>query len=351
LQQIHGAGSPPVAFQALWDGDTNGWLLRIEMVQRGRDGHWATCVAGLRFGGDIRLFNGQVPPWPEAVVGKQLGEALAQRFHVPFYFPSPDHPDDSCPNWWLRDRAVVCADCKKRIIPSDSPYLPKDVCYHCHLAREHKKDVRKDGPESPNGVTVLVGKDGAHKRMMYSTEGNRLFLVKHVFNTPEKETEAREKRQFAIEGDALAAVADQIAAEVEPMIEQFKPDPKWAKFRSDAVRKIEYGGRTLELNMFDSDAEEIISRLDALRIVRDALESRSRVWFVFRHGMTKRADHLLRILARQETPTSIQQMVDRCQDLLDESEIRAAIQKLEELGHVRISADEVTITETGRAIL
>lgn len=351
LQKIHGASSPPVAFQALWDGDTTGWYLRIEMVQCGENGHHAKYIAGLQFGGDIRLFNGQVPPWPEAVVGKQLGEALARRFHVPFFFPSPDQPDDGCPNWWEQSRAIACADCKKPIIPSDSPYLPKDVCYHCHLARENKLKIRQDGPEYPNGVTILVGKDGTHERVMYSSEGNRLFLVKHAFNTPERETEARERGQFAIEGDDLAPIADEIAAQLEPLIEQFKPDTKWSEFAPEAVRKIEYGGRTLELNLHDSNAHEISSLLGDLKVVRQALESHFRVWFVFRRGMTKRADHLLRIVARQEAPTSIQQMVDTCQNLLDEREIRAALQKLEELGHVRISADEVRITDTGRAIL
>jgi hypothetical protein len=76
------------------------------------------CLTMLRFGGDFRLLTGQVPPWPEAVVGEKLGDALARRFGVPFYFPSPQDPDDDCPNWWQQEQTVHCADCGKQLATS-----------------------------------------------------------------------------------------------------------------------------------------------------------------------------------------------------------------------------------------
>ena len=153
IRKITGLKVRPSAFQALWDGDTQGWGLCLQVVHRAGAKHTSTLLVFLRFGGDIRLFNGQVPPWPEAAVGAELGEALARHYGVPFFFPSPREPDDGCPNWWEQDKAIHCEDCDKLIIPTDSPHLPKEVCYPCHIKREADEKVRKDEPSSPDGVT------------------------------------------------------------------------------------------------------------------------------------------------------------------------------------------------------
>ncbi|MEN0067800.1 MAG: hypothetical protein AAGA48_37070 [Myxococcota bacterium] len=91
---------PPVAIQAMWDGDTTGWFIRIEVVTRFP---WRSFqVAFIRHGGDLRLFQGAVPPWSEAEEAPRLGSQPADVLEVDFYFPSPHHPDDSRPSWWER---------------------------------------------------------------------------------------------------------------------------------------------------------------------------------------------------------------------------------------------------------
>lgn len=54
----------------------------------------------MRDGGDIRLFNGQVPPWPETQRATEQGQALAQQIGVPLHFTSPGMPDIDLPRWW-----------------------------------------------------------------------------------------------------------------------------------------------------------------------------------------------------------------------------------------------------------
>jgi hypothetical protein len=88
----------PDAIEALWDGDTTGWtvlLLAITREPRGEH-HLAT----IRHGGDLRLFNGTVPPWPEAREAVETGTALAGHVGVPFFFASREVPDDAAPRWW-----------------------------------------------------------------------------------------------------------------------------------------------------------------------------------------------------------------------------------------------------------
>ena len=38
--------------------------------------------------------------WPEAEEANTVGQALAERFSLPFHFASPEEPDDTAPRWW-----------------------------------------------------------------------------------------------------------------------------------------------------------------------------------------------------------------------------------------------------------
>jgi hypothetical protein len=88
----------------LWDGDTQGWhVYLVAVVQRAGQHHDRfdeVPLTVLRGGGDIRLFNGQVPPWPEATHATKQGRAVAEHLSVPFHFTSPEAPGIDLPRWW-----------------------------------------------------------------------------------------------------------------------------------------------------------------------------------------------------------------------------------------------------------
>ncbi|MFF2566663.1 hypothetical protein [Streptomyces sp. NPDC058084] len=86
------------AIEAIWDGDTKGWMVLLQAILKNPQGEVTLDV--YRHGTDIRVFNGQVPPWPEAEEAFAIGSALAERCGVPFHFASPDEPDDDAPRWW-----------------------------------------------------------------------------------------------------------------------------------------------------------------------------------------------------------------------------------------------------------
>jgi hypothetical protein len=93
-----------LAIEAFWDGDTQGWFVVLVAIVR-RPGAYhdrfdEVPLTVLRHGGDIRLFTGQVPPWPEAQQAIEQGQAVAQHLGVPFHFASPEKPDDELPRWW-----------------------------------------------------------------------------------------------------------------------------------------------------------------------------------------------------------------------------------------------------------
>ncbi|WP_239134904.1 hypothetical protein [Streptomyces sp. SID12488] len=90
----------PAAIEAMWDGDTGGWVVVLVAVLD--DPQDEVELAVIRHGSDLRVFNGRVPPWPEAQEALLVGTALAARFGVPFHFASPDKPDDEAPRWRSR---------------------------------------------------------------------------------------------------------------------------------------------------------------------------------------------------------------------------------------------------------
>lgn len=91
----------PAAVEAVWDGDTQGWFVCLLVIVRRPGGRFHEMpLTSIRRGGDIRLFNGTVPPWPEAIEATTQGEAVAAHLGVPFHFTSPDTPDDLAARWW-----------------------------------------------------------------------------------------------------------------------------------------------------------------------------------------------------------------------------------------------------------
>lgn len=85
--------------EALWDGDTGGWFIILTAIMSNGYGLEEKYLGTISFGGDIRLFAGGVPPWPEAIYAQDVGEKIAQLFGATFYFPSPEKPDDQLPSW------------------------------------------------------------------------------------------------------------------------------------------------------------------------------------------------------------------------------------------------------------
>jgi hypothetical protein len=138
--KITNATGKPVCIQALWDGDTSGWFLILSVVLKKsgifRKKYEEMYLTTIRQGGDLRICNGEVPPWPEAVIGQEIGKRLSKEFHTAFFFPSSSEPDDDCPNWLNREKGINCVNCKKLIIPSWSQHRRKDMCYNCELRAE-----------------------------------------------------------------------------------------------------------------------------------------------------------------------------------------------------------------------
>ncbi|MFE7332317.1 hypothetical protein ACFU8W_47195 [Streptomyces sp. NPDC057565] len=95
VEKVEALPGRTVAIEALWDGDTDGWY--VDLIALTDDPATEHRLAMIRHGSDMRLFNGTVPPWPEAQEAETIGRPLAEQFAVPFHFASPDQPDFDAP--------------------------------------------------------------------------------------------------------------------------------------------------------------------------------------------------------------------------------------------------------------
>ena len=97
-------GASVAAIEADWDGDSFGWMVDLYAIVERPSRHHARFdevrLAIIRHGDDLRVFNGQVPPWPEVAQARRIGEAVAARLGVPFHFTDPDASDIGLPRWW-----------------------------------------------------------------------------------------------------------------------------------------------------------------------------------------------------------------------------------------------------------
>jgi hypothetical protein len=146
-EEVKKIGLKPRVLEALWCGDTNGWFLLLYVTTQSgwlfktKKRH---LIGDITLSNDIRLFTNEVPPWPESVLAKEIGATAVAKYRLIFYMPS-EEPDEDCPSWADRHKGISCADCGKLIIPTTGPYLPKDICYSCHLKREFSENLKNGG--------------------------------------------------------------------------------------------------------------------------------------------------------------------------------------------------------------
>jgi hypothetical protein len=55
------------------------------------------------FGGDMRIYIRDVPPWPEVEDARDLGMELSTKYTIPYMHNAPDDPVEDVIRWWDSD--------------------------------------------------------------------------------------------------------------------------------------------------------------------------------------------------------------------------------------------------------
>lgn len=347
----------PVVLEALWDGDTQGWYLCLSIYCKNEnDSSGLLFEQGLghvTFGGDIRLFTGEVPAWPEAALAKEIGKKAEEQYGLTFYFPSPNEPDDDCPSWNRRHLAIHCEDCNKLIIPTTSPYLPKEICYNCHLTREQNARLKNAQP-CDDGVNMVLYKDGIIERQGYATYFKSFPIYPFVKDDIPEIRTPNAISIFTIAGKKIEELKEKLKRKLEQSLLLYeKPvvkesERKFMLIQKKIFRNVEYefAIRSNQLHM------ELYNLIPAFETAEKALAEGWEYRIYFKSGFTYRDDSLLRFVNYPKKGKATRAAInERYAKILNEQEISETIHKLIEWGCLEMSGDEVTVTQLGNIIV
>ena len=175
-----------VALEACWNGDTRGWFLRLfaifDIPSADHPRYTSRLVQTVSSTSERRLFKREARPWHEARVANALGEALANKRGVPFYFPAPMVPDEQCARWWDRECGHPCSTCGVTLRDGfvGRPWPWPGACARCVDTREQGGGV--DLNVHLTGVSLSSAEAFAELRdpWLEAIVGAQLGLVKLV---------------------------------------------------------------------------------------------------------------------------------------------------------------------------
>lgn len=353
IRQVSGT---PQVLEALWDGDTQGWYLNLSLYVK--QGVWPMKrtvrhdLGTVVLGTDLRLFNGQVPPWPEAELVKTFVQQTQAKYGLTLFLPS-EEPDDDCPRWTERAQARACADCGKLGLPTDSAYLPKDICYNCHLRRERKARLQQEETYD-EGVNLYVVKDEVYRSLGYATYFESFTIAPYVNPALLQGFAPNAIHIVTLAQDDLLLIQAQLAEALAEKLVAYEPADKDShKSHFYHFDTICYQGVTYELEIKWHKLHEQLSNLfRSWETTREAIADGASYQFYFKRGITHRDDSLLRYL-NYPTPSAkaVDQFVQHYRGVLAEQEVHRTLVKLEAMHCLTLANGSVTITQTGRHIV
>ncbi|WP_375559489.1 hypothetical protein ACE193_17365 [Bernardetia sp. OM2101] len=347
----------PVAIQALWDGDTQGWCIYMEVIidTKNRFSKYSIFhLCTMRFASDLRIFNGQPTPWEETIVAKKIGNLISKKYNIPFWFPASEAPDDDCPSWLQRDKGIHCADCNKLIIPTDSSYLPKDICYSCHLRREAKKNFSND-ISTNDELTIYTIKYDLDKNdfnsyqgwMMMQGKGDIYAMIDTILD--EKNIKIEEIESYSFFEKDLKKLITLYEKQIENYFEKYYEDLR-EDFEDDDEEefiKFVHNGKAYFIHhFFDHD---VISDTDTIKSLQSIIDENQYLYLFFSRNKTKQLDTIMGFM-KGEKNTTLQKITDyyskaeneKYRTTLSKEQINKNIQRLIERDYISIDENEVT---------
>jgi hypothetical protein len=352
-KRIQLAGGRPIVLEALWEGNITGWYLMlslyIEPDKRFNIKSNYVQLGTVSFGGDSRLFTGEVPAWPEAELAKEWGHKAATKYGLVFYFPSDKEPDDDCPTWIQKHRAIHCADCNKLIIPTDSPYLPKDICHNCHLTRELNNKIKQNTPADKGGYVYLSNGEW-HELQMSCTEYTSLIIYPYVQHYIEQQQTAKSIDRIFIDGHDIVELKVHLNNELEKMLTSYRERVLDDKLKQTSFRFVlDYQGSSYNLRKGEYfDASALIGAIEA---TEEAILKQHQFEIIIKNDFTYRDNNLLLFIKHTgKGNTSVTAINKQYTDVLTEQEIAITLQKLEQAGCISVQEGNVQITTIGELL-
>ncbi|MCF6404635.1 hypothetical protein L3C95_17190 [Chitinophaga filiformis] len=342
----------PTVLEALWGGDTGGWHLLL----------YVYTVSGLLFfKRTTRHLLGEVvlPEGMEhgrlsvSLLAEEFGQKASEKYNLIFYFPSPKDADEDCPAWTERHLAITCADCSKLIIPTDSPYLPKDICYHCHLTREENEKIKNDAPRD-EGVHMYLYKDDEYEHIGYCTYFDSFPIAPFVDEKVKNLLTDKPINIVKLDKQDIIELKSKLENVLGQKLNRYeKPVIDERKKRFIVTHTLQYKGRDYELmRNFNHEHIEISNFIHSIETAEKAIAEDYVYKIFFNNGITYRDDIFLRFIHYVcEGRTNIVDITNRYANVLTVTEVSKTLKRLEDLTCVSICEDQVNITQLGKCLI
>lgn len=343
IQNIFGqVNKKPKAVQCLWYSDFNYLVLDIELVFKTNQGYEKEKVTTLNY----MDFESQKELSEEA---KRIGKTFSEKYNIEFYFPSPDKWSRDCPDWWESKTAFKCEDCGTPIIQTDSKYLPKEVCYPCHLTREENERIKNALPYD-DGVSMYFHKNGEYKKLSYASKFEIFAIspfIKHKISSEELNSPISIISLNKKDIESLIRELDNL---IDNKLKNYeKPIKEKNLSKLNAIRSVNYKSIEYQFKGFDNETINLISSYNE---AQEALNEGYEYRIFFKKGITHRDDSILRYVNYvSKGKTNTFEITKRYNDILSGQEIESTIARLIKFGCLARNQDNIIITEKGKGIV
>ncbi|SDH18064.1 hypothetical protein [Chitinophaga filiformis] len=354
-REIERIGGKPIVLEALWAGDTGGWYLLLYIY---------TVKGIFFFKRTTRHLLGEVSS-PEGIeyftngkpsvslLAEQFGNKASEKYNLTFYFPSPKDTDEDCPAWTERHLAITCADCSKLIIPTDSPHLPKDICYDCHLTREENEKLKDDSP-ADGGVHMYLYKDDEYEPIGYCTNFESFPIAPFIEEKVKNRLNENAIDIVKLDRQDIIELKGKLENALDQKLDKYEiPVIDERKKRFIITHTLKYKGKEYELmRNFNDEHIRISNFIHSVETAEKAIAENYIYEFYFNKGITYRDDSFLRFIHYVcHGRTNIADISNRYTNILTDTEVLQTLKKLEQLRCVMISNDGVQITQLGQCII
>ena len=344
IQNIIGEDNKKLkAVQCLWYSDVNYLALDVELVFKTNQGYEKERVTTLNY----MDFESQQGLNEEA---RRIGKTLAKKHNAEFYFPSPNEWSKDCPDWWESKTAFKCEDCGTPIIQTDSKYLPKEVCYPCHLTREQNERLKNDQTTEDRYSFYNINVEEL-PILNYSTNLESLIVYQYL---DKKEIENNFKGNFGtylIDRNKLIELKTKLENGIDKILLEYnKPDLPKRMTKLNGTTNIIYKEVRYELySHFDRNLIHLISNYNDYQ---KAINDGGQYKLFGLKEITKRDDSILRfIVYKCKGECDINKVVGNYNDVISKNEVEEVIQRLVEVGCLLSQNDTVQITSDGKSII
>ena len=240
------------AVQCLWYSDINYLALDVELIFKTNQGYEKERVTTLNY----MDFKSQKELSEEA---KKIGKALAEKYKAEFYFPSPDEWSRDCPDWPESKTAFKCEDCGTPIIQTDSKYLPKEVCYPCHLTREQNERIKNELPYN-DGVSMYFYKNGEYKKLGYASKLESFTIspfIKHKVLSKELNNPVN---IISLDKNDIKDLIQELESQIDDKLKNYeKPVKEKRLSKLNVIQSVNYKSTQYQFRGFNNKTMNLIS--------------------------------------------------------------------------------------------